>query len=196
MRIIVVLSVTLLVASCTTSQFHGPNVSRSDKISIRTCGHIWETFRREVAPGVVIELWPHTALLRLDENKTARFISDRVTIMQNGQNLESTIYKITAGPLFEEEARFYNVDAIEFEPLGQLRGEGRFRDIDTTWGEWSMWLGPKDTFVVYFADTAPPAETETAIVIDLPAFYAGNSLIDIEPIEFLWKSRRTMACIA
>jgi hypothetical protein len=126
----------------------------SESITIGSCGHRFDIFRREVAPGVVLEVWPYTVLIRLEKGRSVRFCdpSIRYSINDNEQMLDLEIVGISTGTfVFEVEKKAYGIQEQHFAALDKISGTGRNENIDMARGEWSPWKGKNDVFRLEFA---------------------------------------------
>lgn len=192
-----VFGLALLIGGCAApSEFYSPDVRQSEKVSVGACGHLFATFRRELADGVVLEFWPYSFLLRVEGNNAFRLISSTIQVLDEDQNLlhELEILKITTGVFFSESySEEYGIEEQDFGPLETIQGTGRYEATDTGKRIWSPWVGKSDIFRLQLSEY-PEDSTET-LFLDLPDIFVNEKLIEIEPIKFEWVSRRAIACI-
>lgn len=187
----------LLLGGCTTtSEFYAPQVKSSEKFIVGSCGHRFGMLRREVGPGVVLEVWPYTVLIRLEKGRSVEFrdTSIRYHTSANDEVLNLEIVGISTGVfLFEAERKAYGIQEQHFGPLDKIYGTGRYENVHMAWGEWSPWKDKNDLFRLELASY--PEENPNVVVMDLPDLYVNEQLVEIEPIEFKWEKGVGLACV-
>lgn len=182
--------------ACTASnEFYSPDVHRSDRITIGSCGGRDALFRRELKPGIVIEAAPGLTIIRVAKNNTFQLKQAQILIKNSKQELIQNIQitGISTGVFpFQQESNSYGIPVSHFKPLDRIIGTRRYESIDMHWGEWSRWKGKADIFQIETDQSV--SATEPTVFVELPEIYVNDSLVVTEPIKFTKISKRYLQC--
>lgn len=151
----VIILLFFLGGCTTTSEYYSPLVKSSESVTIGSCGHRFKIFQREVGPGVVLEIWPYTVLIRLEKGRSVKFSDTSIRYSTNAsdQMLNLRIVGISTGTFpFDAETKAYGIQEQHYGALDKIYGTGRYEKIEMAWGEWSAWKGKNDVFRLEFAD--------------------------------------------
>jgi len=185
-----------LIGCTTTSEFYSPDVVHSELVSIGSCGHRDAIFRREVAPGVVLEMHAYFVIFRIEDDRSFQLTKNLVRILDADSQLirDIEITSISTGTFgMSSESKLYGIPETQYSVLGRVQGTGRYNSIKMGWGEWSRWKGKSDVFQLEHDPI--PEFTEQDLFIQMPDFYANDTLINMEPIKFTWTKGSALTCV-
>ncbi len=193
-----ILIFVLLFGGCASvSEYYSPEVAWSDWLTVGSCGHKFELFRRELADGVSLEiLGPYLYIFRLEKGKTVQFKSKnvKVTNIDTGSSVNISISHIKTGVLEDFYHNLYkDIKEKQFNALDEIKGTGKYEQMEMNYGEWSAFRGKRDIFRINL--DKPTFEPKSTIKIDLPIFLVQGIPVKIEPITFKWKKGTSLACV-